>query len=98
MQNRKSIGLLAGAVLMFLCTPGPADLFAAAGVPIAAATEDLTAMSIEELMNVSVYSASKYEQKETEAPSSVSVVTADEIRKYGYRTLSDIPIFTVVPR
>jgi outer membrane receptor protein involved in Fe transport len=38
----------------------------------------------------SVYSASKYEQKVTEAPSSVTIVTADEIKKYGYRTLSDI--------
>ncbi len=38
----------------------------------------------------SVYGASKYEQKVTEAPSSVSIVTADEIKKYGYRTLSDI--------
>lgn len=38
----------------------------------------------------SVYGASKYEQKVTEAPSSVSIVTADEIKKYGYRTLADI--------
>ena len=38
----------------------------------------------------SVYSASKYEQKVTEAPSSVSIITADDIRKYGYRTLADI--------
>jgi len=38
----------------------------------------------------SVYGASKYEQKVTEAPSSVTIVTADEIRKYGYRTLADI--------
>jgi len=38
----------------------------------------------------SVYGASKYEQKVTEAPSSISIVTADEIRKYGYRTLADI--------
>ena len=38
----------------------------------------------------SVYSASKYEQKVTEAPSSVSIVTADEIKKFGYRTLADI--------
>ena len=47
-------------------------------------------MSLESLMSVSVYSASKYEQNATEAPSSVSVVTAEEIRKYGYRTLADI--------
>lgn len=38
----------------------------------------------------SVYGASKYEQKVTEAPSSVSIVTASEIKKYGYRTLTDI--------
>lgn len=38
----------------------------------------------------SVYSASKYEQKVTEAPAAVSIVTADEIKKFGYRTLADI--------
>lgn len=38
----------------------------------------------------SVFSASKYEQKVTEAPSAVSIVTAAEIRKYGYRTLADL--------
>ena len=38
----------------------------------------------------SVYGASKYEQKITEAPSAVTLITADEIRKYGYRTLTDI--------
>ncbi len=38
----------------------------------------------------SVYSASKYEQKVTEAPSSISIVTAAEIKKNGYRTLADI--------
>src|SRR5581483_11497928 len=38
----------------------------------------------------SVYSASKHEQKVTEAPSSVSIITSDEIKKYGYCTLADI--------
>jgi iron complex outermembrane receptor protein len=38
----------------------------------------------------SVYGASKYEQKVTEAPSSVSIVTASEIKRYGYRTLADV--------
>ncbi len=54
---------------------------------------DLTQMSLDELMNVevdSVYGASKFLQKVTEAPSSVSIVTADEIQKYGYRSLPDI--------
>ena len=34
--------------------------------------------------------ASKYEQKVTKAPASISIVTADEIKKWGYRTFSDI--------
>lgn len=38
----------------------------------------------------SVFGASKYEQKVTEAPSRISVVTGDEIRAYGYRTLNEL--------
>lgn len=37
-----------------------------------------------------VVAASKHEQKITDAPSSVSVVTREDIEQYGYRTLSDI--------
>jgi len=54
---------------------------------------DLTELPIEALMNLDVpkvYAASKIEQKTTEAPSSVTIVTADEIKKFGYRTLSDL--------
>ena len=52
----------------------------------------LTDMSVEQLLSVevaTVFGASKYEQKVTEAPASVSIVTSDEIRKNGYRTLAD---------
>ncbi len=38
----------------------------------------------------SVYSASKYDQKLTEAPSWVSIITAREIQKFGYRTMADV--------
>lgn len=53
---------------------------------------DLLEMSVEELMSVevaTVFGASKYEQQVTEAPASVSIVSADDIKKYGYRTLAD---------
>ncbi|MEE8399281.1 MAG: Plug domain-containing protein, partial [Desulfobacterales bacterium] len=51
---------------------------------------DLTELSLEELMDMSIYTASKYKQKISEAPASVTVVTRSEIIKYGYRTLADI--------
>jgi outer membrane receptor for ferrienterochelin and colicins len=55
--------------------------------------KDLSQLSLDELMNVKVdvvYGASKFQQKVTEAPASVMIITADEIRKYGYRTVSDL--------
>jgi outer membrane receptor for ferrienterochelin and colicins len=54
------------------------------------APKDLGQASLEELGSIQVYSASKRLQSASDAPSSVSVVTADEIQKYGYRTLADI--------
>jgi len=54
---------------------------------------DLTTLPLEALMNLDVpkvYAASKLEQKTTEAPSSITIVTDDEIKKYGYRTLADV--------
>lgn len=53
----------------------------------------LADLPLEVLTNLEVaevYAASRYPQKVSEAPSSVSVVTADEIRKYGYRNLGEI--------
>ena len=37
-----------------------------------------------------VYSASRYAQDVSEAPASVTIITADEIQRYGYRTLADV--------
>ena len=53
-------------------------------------TKNIGEVSLEELANITVYTASRRVQKATEAPSSVSVITRDEIQKYGYRTLGEI--------
>jgi iron complex outermembrane receptor protein len=50
-------------------------------------------MSLEQLLEVDVdkvYGASKYEQKISQAPSSVTIVTSDEIKKLGHRTVADV--------
>ena len=38
----------------------------------------------------SVYGASGFEQKVTEAPASITIITSEDIQRYGYRTLADI--------
>jgi outer membrane receptor for ferrienterochelin and colicin len=54
---------------------------------------NFTDMSLEELMSLSVdtvHGVSGFKQKVTEAPASVTIITSEEIQKYGYRTLADI--------
>src|SRR5690349_15333145 len=66
----------------------PLFAFAQADLPTTLERQGEEKLLLQEIP--SVYGASKYEQKVTEAPSSVSIVTADEIKKFGYRTLGDI--------
>lgn len=59
----------------------------------AQSAQDLASLSLEDLMTVHVervFGAAKRVQLTTEAPSSVSIVTAEDIARYGYRTLADV--------
>jgi iron complex outermembrane receptor protein len=69
-------------VMLFVSAPGPAS-----------AQQALPELSLEELMQIDagrVFGASERIQPVTEAPASVSFITAEEIARYGYRTLADI--------
>lgn len=81
---------------------GPRPSLARAAALALAATSCLAAetdpshilnLSLDELGTIkidTVFAASKFTQKVTDAPSSVTIVTRDEIQRFGYRTLSDI--------
>lgn len=71
--------LFAGMVLMSFSSP----LFAQVDPE-----DDL--ISLDSLLNMRISSASKYEQSTSEAPASVTIVTRDEIRQYGYQDLSEL--------
>ncbi len=84
---RHRVGIVIGALASVLVV--------ASGVARAAEDpdRDLRDLSLEELMQIevpTVVGASKRAQKVTDAPSAVTIVTADEIRKFGHRTLADI--------
>lgn len=58
------------------------------GSAIAARAEaDVTLFSLEQLLEVTVIGASKYEQKQSEVAAAVSVITRSEIKAHGWRNL-----------
>jgi outer membrane receptor for ferrienterochelin and colicin len=82
-QMIRNIGCLCALLLVTLLMIAPA----------AEAQQPLPEVSLEDLMRMDagrVFGASERTQPVTEAPSSVSFITADEIARYNYRSLADI--------
>ena len=71
------LALLAGSLL---CSTGA----------LGAQGDDIASLSLEALMQMEVRTASRYAQTLLEAPAAMSVVTAEDIRTFGYRTLADL--------
>jgi len=90
LTNNKYTLALCILILAFLVSPSPVVF---ADQDDQGPSEDMSMTLDEEMLFEdipSVFSASKYEQKVTQAPSSVSIITADEIRKHGYRDFGEI--------
>ena len=82
-----------GALILVLLCLLPLLLSTRASAQKKDENPSLLDMSLEDLMAVeidSVYGASGFKQKVTEAPASVTIITSEEIQRYGYRTLADI--------
>src|ERR1022692_429861 len=99
MNQRKLRSHLAptARVLVHFVLPWLGSLWVAAQVSIASADQtqtnqsaaNLGDLSLESLMQLEVpvvSSASKFLQKATEAPASVTVISSEQIQRYGYRT------------
>jgi len=72
------------------CVRPAALCLALAGAwPALSAPADLTTLSLEQLLDVNVIGASKYEQKQNEVAAAVSVITRQEIKAFGWRTLDE---------
>jgi iron complex outermembrane receptor protein len=81
--GRPHFGRSASAALLAVLLAGAGDAFAQV-------REDLTSLSLEQLLDMQVIGASRYVQKTSEAPSAVTIITAEDIRNFGYRTLADV--------
>jgi len=82
-NHRALIPVIAG---MLLIIGGLCGASQAATRPV-----DYTQFSLEDLMEMNVvYGASKHMQTSKEAPSSITIVSREEIQTYGYRTMAEV--------
>jgi iron complex outermembrane receptor protein len=72
-----------GAALLIL-------LFASLPALGSEASADLADLPLDALLDMPVTGASRFVQRRSQAASAVTVVTREEIRAFGYRTLSDV--------
>lgn len=52
--------------------------------------QDIEDISLDSLLNMQISTAAKYEQRVSEAPASVTIITSEDIERYGYRTLDEV--------
>lgn len=74
-------------VLVAVCI---AFCFALQGGVVQGNETDIGAVSLETLLNTKISTAAKYEQTISEAPASVTIITSEDIERYGYRTLDEV--------
>lgn len=79
-------------VLLALMVPAVFNGLAQAAGDKPPTSDNLADLPIEQLMSLdvsTVLGASRYEQRILDAPASINIVTSQDIRRYGYRTVAD---------
>jgi len=74
----------------YACVSIALAVLARSSAAMAVPSNDLTALSLEQLLDVQVVAASRFSQNASDAPSAITTINADDIRVFGYRTLGDI--------
>ena len=74
MVNHKSLGIL----------------FIVLVTSISLTSQDIQDLTLEDLLDVEINTAAKYDQKIDDVPAPVHIVTAEQIAQHGYQTLEDV--------
>jgi outer membrane receptor for ferrienterochelin and colicins len=92
--NSRLFRLIGPAVLIASTAwlhPASAALGDFGGMPDSSSTDELAAMSLEELSEIQIiYSASRYEQTAADAPADVTIISHSEIERHGWQTLAEV--------
>lgn len=67
-----------------------AMLMAVAGASASGNPDDLLSLSVEQLSHIKVSTAALHDQEIKDAPADMTLITAEDIRRYGWRTLGEI--------
>ncbi len=94
-RTGKRKGHSLGLCFVFILVSGLIALISLAHAegPAPQTPADLVQLPIEQLMGVdvsTVFGASRYEQRISDAPASINIITSEDIKRYGYRTIADI--------
>jgi outer membrane receptor protein involved in Fe transport len=94
-MSRRGVATFAGAVALLAsqavsAQQSDAPTKAKSTIPAEQDSYDVTSLSLEELLNLGIESASKISQRAQEAPSVVSVVTRDQMELFGWTHLNEI--------
>ena len=80
---------LRATMLAVLATLTGTALCARAAEPPRGGVAEIAALPLDALLDLEVTGASRAAERMSEAAASVTVITADEIRALGYRTIAD---------
>jgi outer membrane receptor protein involved in Fe transport len=88
--ERRKVRAATGASLLFILASYGVSQQTAPRQDAGTTTADLASMDLQQLMDIKVTTASLFTDKLSEAPGIMSVVTSDELRRFGGITLGEI--------
>src|ERR1700730_13242727 len=86
----KPIRMLWPILFFALCLAGPAAAQVSSQAATPGGSRDLGSLDLESLLSTKVITASKFSENLADAPGVISVISQDELRRFGGMTLQEV--------